>query len=139
MIHLKTSSPKLPLPMLSCLSTLEAKAFLESFRCIPLRNLKPIISSNSSQVCLNPCLLFKSYPAEKAWQVSIQTPTLVLSSIFSMMSAICSKENPKFVPWPAVFSITAITFFVLSRAILIDSAMVFMHFSSDTFFRKLPG
>ncbi len=37
----------------------------------------------------------KSYPAAKAWQVSMQTPTRDLSSTPSIIAARCSNLNPK--------------------------------------------
>ena len=51
----------------------------------------------------------RSYPAAKAWQVSMQTPTRDLSSTLSIIFAKCSNLNPRLVPCPAVFSITAVT------------------------------
>ncbi|EXF70135.1 hypothetical protein D030_2366B, partial [Vibrio parahaemolyticus AQ3810] len=47
----------------------------------------------------------------------------------------CSNFQPRFVPCPAVFSITATTSGTVLCAKLIDSAIVAKHSCSETFFR----
>jgi len=69
----------------------------------------------------------------------MQTPTRLLSSIQSMITAKCSNLNPTLLPCPAVFSITAVTPSVFSRAKLIDWAIRARHSSVEISFKWLPG
>ena len=55
----------------------------------------------SAKVCSHASSVVRSYPAAKAWQVSIQTPTRDLSSTRSMIRARWAKSYPRLEPWPA--------------------------------------
>ncbi|MNE51194.1 hypothetical protein D3C80_1458120 [compost metagenome] len=71
--------------------------------------------------------------------MSKQTPTRLLSSTPSIRVARCSNDQPRLVPWPAVFSITAVTPSLRSSAQLMDSLTNFRLAASGICLRWLPG
>lgn len=74
-----------------------------------MRYLSPTISSNSFIVFANASGVRRSYPAAKAWHVSIHTPTRALSSTPSMISLSSSNRPPMTFPAPAMFSSSGTT------------------------------
>jgi len=79
------------------------------------------------------------YPEVKAWQVSIQIPTLDYRQPFSIINLSCSNLCPIFVPCPAVFSITAVTPFVLIKDNVNRFRIRVRHSSSLIVFQVTPG
>ena len=133
------SRPILPLPRFSCLSRWHPRSPLESLRCMPRRNLSPTTSSNSCSMLSNPSLFLISKPAAKAWQVSIQTPTLVLSSTWSIILRISSNRPPTVFPCRDMFSMTAVTPLVQPSALFILSPIVLQHSSTVVSPQVDPG
>ncbi len=109
MMNRNASGPRVPRPRLSCRSTLDPKIFFESLRCMAFKYLSPTTCSNSAMTASKPANVLISYPEAYVWQVSRQTPTRLLSSTPSIIAATCSNLNPMLVPWPAVFSMMAVT------------------------------
>ena len=76
--------PIMPSPSGVWRSTRLPRIFIASFRCMPFRYPNPTTRSSSANVASHASRVRRSYPAAKAWQVSMQTPTRDLSSTRSI-------------------------------------------------------
>ena len=91
-ICMNASFPINPSPILSCLSLLEERGTLESFRCIPYSLSAPKIEKNESRTLSGSALI--SYPAPNRCAVSRVKPTLSEACIFERIFSSSSKLEP---------------------------------------------
>jgi len=127
--------PRNPVPMFSCLSTLVPKSFFVSLRCIPLNSVIRWFCQISQMSHES----FRSFYII-SWGIGMAVSILhQLWLIFHpvIMNLICSKVWPCWYPARGIF-ITAVTPFVLSSEMLIDSAILERH-SSCNLIKVAPG